>query len=543
MDKHNNKRRYLLNGFIKVFTTFLILSFSFTSVNASSSPIDEVRYLLKNYYVDEVSNEVLNKPTINEIISALGDPYTQFFNPTAFEDFVDGINNRVSGIGIRVGLDDEGLKVTSVFDNSPAYEAGVKVDDVIVKADGNSLKGLSLDDAVEYVKGEEGSSVNIEVRRGEEILGFKVIRRSFTAPTVEGEIIDNNIAYINVLTFGDSTSTEFDRKLRELERQKPSSYVIDLRDNTGGYLYTALDLAGYFIGNKVALITKDRIDGEVKYYGERHTISIDKPTIFLINEYSASASEVLSGAVKDNKKAVFIGNNTFGKGKVQTMRELSDGGILKFTIQKFFSPLGNTIDKVGIQPDLPVNGKMDALDVSRVLLGKPTSTSDRSGFIQMVIGGRGFAADLSKAREDENWEIYKYILSQVSMNDISIGTTRGWMKASEYDIEQGSRMLYPNYRQLAELENVPVDKKFTVAFSSDVNISSVDTKGIELINADTGERTPLKLELTESKKLVATPEKNLNKGDTYYFVVNPSVKDSVGKSLSEGTVTTVQVAN
>jgi carboxyl-terminal processing protease len=541
MYKFNKEKAGSMKRFFASVAAVVILTFFFTTGYAFAAPIDEVRYILKNYYVDNVPDEVLNKPTIEEIIGGLGDPYTEYFTSKEFEGFENAINNKIVGIGIRVEMVPEGVKIIDVIENSPALKAGLKEGDIIISADEHNLAGLPSEEALSYIKGEEGSQVAIQVKRGNEILQFSVSRTSFTLPTVQAKIVNNNIGYINIETFGQNTAAEFENKLKEMERGGAQRYIIDLRNNTGGYLYTAIKIAGYFIGNKVALITKDRIDGEVKYYGEKQDITVDKPVIFLTNGYSASASEVLLGAVKDNKKAILIGTKTFGKGKVQSIAGLSDGGILKFTIQRFFSPLGKTIDKVGIAPDLPVTGEVDPFDVAVLLLGKPTDKVNREGYMQVKINGSGFAIDLNKARDKDYWKAYKYILNNISRGNLFLGTKKGWTNVDNDFTTNMVKSYFPGYKELVKLKDVPVDKKFNVAFSREVSIESLKNKGIELIDAVSGDRIPIEFEAVNSKNIKVIPKSSLEKGRKYYLVISQGVKDVKGQSLVQGTVTSVEV--
>jgi carboxyl-terminal processing protease len=558
MKKSKSFNKYIIKAFLHPFFILILLAIFNTNIYAQAiSPTEQVRNLIKDYYVDEVPKSLLDRSSIEEMLRELGDPYAQYFTPKEFNNFENAINNKIVGIGVRIAPDPEGVKVEYVFDGSTAKKAGIEEGDIITTSNGQSLSGITIDKVHEYLKGDEGSAVSIQIKRNGHVLDLVLLRKVYEIPTVEGIMIDSNIAYISISTFGENTVSELDKVIREMEKQSPSKYIIDLRENLGGYLDTAIDVAGYFIGNNKAAIFQGMMSVEDKdnfgYYkivrgtssvnAEKKNLTIDKPMIFLIDEYSASASELLAGAVQDNKKAIFIGTRSYGKGKVQTMWTLSDGSVLKLTIQRFLTPMGKKIDKVGISPDIEISKDISPLAIAELLMGTPDNTRDRSGFIYLTIGGKGYAMDVSKATKDQYWEAFQYILDKYPLASMKLGTVSGWGSAPIDAANREWKLYYPNHRELSRLDSVPVDKKFTVAFSEDVNLASIDSKSIELIDADTGERVPLSFEKTDLKKVVASPKEELEKGQTYYFVVNQGVKGTRGNGLSEGTLSVVQVAN
>jgi carboxyl-terminal processing protease len=558
MDKRRGLAGYILGVFSRPIIVVLLLALFSTNVYAqTTSSIEQVRFLIKGYYVDEVPQSVLDKESIDEMLKELGDPYAQYFSPKDFNSYENDINNKIVGIGVSIVSDSEGLKVEYVFDSSSAKEAGIREGDIITASNGQLLAGMSLDNAVELLKGEEGSNVSLQIKRDGDTLNLILTRKYYPLPTVEGIMLDSNIAYIVISTFGHNTASELDKVIRKMEEKNPSRYIIDLRENLGGYLDAAIDVAGYFIGNNKAAVFEGLVyvedsanpgyykivRGTDTAYATKKDITIDKPMIFLIDEYSASASELLAGAVQDNKKATFVGTKSYGKGKVQTLWALSDGGVLKLTMQRFLTPLGKTIDKVGITPELQVSGSMSPLAVAELLMGTPGHPSNREGFIFISVGGKGYAVDVNKATKDQYWEAFEYIMEKYPLSSMRLGTASGWGSMPVDAADKKWKLYYPNHRELSRLDNVLVDKKFTAAFSENIDMSSVDSKSVELIDAESGERVPLSFEQVDSKKVVATPKNVLKKGQTYYFVINTSVKGIEGDSLSEGTVSVVTVSN
>ena len=405
MKKRRIKSSVIGFGFLLIF----LFSFKFNAYAAE--PIDEVRGVLKKFYVDEIPDSVLQKPTIDEIIKELNDPYTDYFTKEEYEDFINSINNDIVGIGIRIEYVPEGVKVISFSNDSPAKESGILEGDIITGADGTSFSGLKEGEALKYIKGKEGTYVKLSVKRGSELHNFNVKRKAVHFKTVEGKITDGNVGYISIYSFGEQTPDEFYNVLSSLKKSKPEAYIIDLRNNPGGYLNSALKMAGYFVGNKPILITEDRISGKTIYYSSGYKEVIKEPVAFLINENSASASEVLSASVKDYKRGFFIGNKTFGKGLVQTTCPISDDGVLKFTIQRFYSPYGNEINKKGIAPDLYVKNA-DPLKIATLLYAKTDSNGDN---VFVSIGGRCFRIPSSLAAKKEYEDAFKYILESANV--------------------------------------------------------------------------------------------------------------------------------
>lgn len=406
-----------------------------TSIDSSAMALAEARYLVQNYYINNVPDSVLNMPTIDGIVKGLNDPYSAYFTAKKANDFVGAINNSYCGIGVYIDVVPQGLKVTGVMDDSPALAVGIKPGDIITKADNHTLAGLSSEEAVQYVKGPENSTVAIEVLRDGKVNDFIATRKNINAPTVQGSIINNKTAYIRISSFGDKTPAEFKDKLDELKKSSPDSYIIDLRDNGGGYTNSAYDIAGYFIGARPVVRLVDKNNDAYIVDAKAKAETVDKPTIFLVNENTASASEILSGAVKDYKDAFFIGNVTYGKGCAQNMYQLSDDSVIKLTIMNFYSPNGNTIQKVGITPDLKVGDNLDSLGAALLLSGDAGKTMDKRGYIRVRVSNHYFEVNLSTAKQSDYSEAFSYILNNCDQNELYVGTENGWSKTTSNDIK------------------------------------------------------------------------------------------------------------
>lgn len=531
-----------------------ISGFNYSYVNAAEgSVLSEARNIIQNYYLNDVSDEVLNSTSIEDMVKQLNDPYSSYFTKEEYESFTGSIDNKFTGIGIQVLTDEEGIKITSVFNISPAEEAGLKAGDIIIKADDVTLKGLSSEQAISYIKGEEGTSVHLVIQRGISTFEVNVIRKQISLPTVEGEVLKDRIGYIEINSFGENTPDEFRQNLDKLEKSNVESYVVDLRYNSGGYIEAARDIGGYFIGDKSLMVMKNGTGASASFKAYKHDMIIEKPVIFLINQYSASASELLSAAVKDYKKAIFIGKTTYGKGVAQGIFPLSDGSFIKLTTYEFLSPYKNTINHVGVSPDFQVDDKdIDSLYLSDLLLSEANnsknieSLDNKQGYIKVLINNESFYINMNEARKDENWEAYKYLIDNTDTDNLFLGKGSGWTSfASEGldgNLEDKTNLLYPNDKVLKSLIKNSKDKTFTIKFNKAVDPKTANNETIELINGDTGQRISANIEVTQGSKATISLKDELQQG-SYYLVVSDKVKDEEGKKLRKETVTKVQVIN
>lgn len=510
---------------------------------AASSTMSEAKEIIKAYYVKDIPDSLLDSASsVDEMVNSLGDPHSSYFTADEYKEFTNSINNTFSGIGIYLDIVPEGIKVVSVIENSPAKEAGIVEGDIITEAGGVSLSGMSSEEAVTYVKGPDGTSVHLSVKRGDSVLSYDVVRRAITEPTVTGGMI-GNLAYIELYTFGEDTSVEFGKLLSDLKKNNPSGYIIDLRNNPGGYLLTAVDLAGYFIPGNPALLVRDRSGYQDTYSAPSTYEPFDKPVVFLINGNSASASEILTSAVKDYKKAFVIGSTSYGKGTVQSMFQLSDGSVLKITVYNFFSPLGNIIDKVGITPDLET-GYADPLKAAELLLGDSSGSSDKTGYIKVGIEGQSFEIDLKKAELPGYKEAYSCIMDKAAKDEeIYLGTNSGWSQLSGTDSSALWQACFPGYDETPSITNVPVDKRFTINFSSDIDASSLKDGDIQLVDMEDGKDVVLSFENVDAKSIKALPEADLKAGGRYMLFINDSIRSKDGASLPKGVITYITVQN
>lgn len=524
-----------------IFVIIALLNSSAIAVYASVDTLSQAKSIIRKYYVDEIPDSKLNSAkNMDELINLLNDPYTQFFSAEGFENFTNSINNKVCGIGVQIEMVPEGVNVMAVFSNSPAYEAGIKVGDIIVEADGHPLAGLLTDQSASYIKGDEGTTVTIKIKRGEEFLTYNLIRRQIVAPTVEGKMLSDGTAYIKLTTFGEDTRNEFKKTVDDLKKQKPKGYIVDIRDNPGGYLMTVREICEFFVGDNPVVTLKDRTGTYVPQPVKSDAKMFNRPVILLINGNSASASEILSAAVKDYKKAFIVGSTSFGKGTVQSPFNLQDGSILKLTVQRFYSPLGKPINKVGVTPDME-SGNADPIKMGQLLLGLDKYAASGENAITVKMDGREFAMSLNKARSPEYWVESRQIIEQALQNgSVSVASSNGRMNVASCGIDNLWRVYFPGYKEAPAVRNAAVDQKFTIDLAKHVNASSLGSGDIELINAQSGERVPLHFENSNDTTIVATPNRNLEPGATYYLIAHGSAMGIKGTDY-KGTAAVVTV--
>ncbi|WP_306482961.1 S41 family peptidase [Anaerococcus sp.] len=329
--------------------------------------------LLDKNYLFDYEKEDLYEGSLKGMFANLGDPYTQYYSKDEFSKLMENLDGRYKGIGVLVQASKEGfIKVVQVFDGSPASEAGLKEGDYIIKVEGKEYSADQMEEAVAIMKGEEDTNVKITVRRMEEDgknfkdIDMEVARRDVKVDTIDESIIeekDKKIGYIHIKSFDDVTGEDFEDSYKKLKDNGMEGLVLDLRNNPGGSLDVCLDIADKFLDKGVIVTTEDK-KGEV-ITEESDEEKDDIPMTVLVNENSASASEILSGALKDRDRAKIIGKKTFGKGIVQKLFPLDDGSGAKITISEYHTPSGAKINKVGVEPDIEVENSEESLEISR----------------------------------------------------------------------------------------------------------------------------------------------------------------------------------
>lgn len=330
--------------------------------------VNELEDIIDRDFIDSVSDDQLSEGMYRGIMEALNDPYAEYYNTEEWIEMQNDTEGIYFGIGAYLMKDMDYLypRVTGIIDNTPAQEAGLKTDDIIIEVEGEEVYDMSLTDVVNRIRGEEGTKVHLKIIRGadtadREELEFDVERRKVETPTVTSEMKDNNIGYIRISEFDTVTVDQFAEALAEVKGKNAKGLIIDLRDNPGGSLKSVVDIAGMLLPAGKVVYTEDKYGRQDVYECDgKHEINI--PMAVLVNGNSASASEILAGAIKDYKKGTLIGTTTFGKGIVQRIFELKDDSAVKLTVSHYYTPNGNDIHKVGIAPDVELEFDREAYE-------------------------------------------------------------------------------------------------------------------------------------------------------------------------------------
>lgn len=339
---------------------------SFDSSASVEDKLNVIRTELEKYYLnsDEIEDSELVDSALKGYVAGLGDEYTELMTAKEYEELEQELSEYV-GIGIYVGqsLDGEAVILAPVGDESPAFKAGIKAYDVIVKVNGEDVTGLELEEVTNKIKGKEGTKVKITVDRDGEEKEFEVERKSIKVSEIKYEMLDNNIGYIDFDSFTETAHTEFANAYKELKKQGAKKLIIDLRDNTGGYVETAEAILDMFLNKgETEYITVDNKGNEVTTTAKGNKV-IDMPVVLLTNEYTASASEIMAGCLKDHGLVTIVGTKTYGKGVIQSVFPILDNSAyLKITTMKYMTPNKNEINKVGIEPDKVVELDEETLD-------------------------------------------------------------------------------------------------------------------------------------------------------------------------------------
>ena len=322
----------------------------------------EVLEKINKEYVDEFNQSESMDSAINGLLQSL-DPYSSYMSPKIFDEMQTETSGEFGGLGIEVSMEAGVVKVISPIDDTPASRAGLKAGDYIVKINNVQVQGKSLSEAVDLMRGPVGSGIELTVRRRGErkALTFNIIREVIQVQSVKSEIIDENIGYIRLTSFNDNSSDQIEKQIKKLKKNKNlNSFILDLRNNPGGLLSQAIKISDFFLENGEIVSTKSKKKSENrKWFAKKGDITDGKTLLVLINYGSASASEIVAGALKDHKRAIIIGENSYGKGSVQSIIPLKNRGAIRLTVAKYYLPSGKSISEVGVRPDIEVNEEGD----------------------------------------------------------------------------------------------------------------------------------------------------------------------------------------
>ena len=349
----------------KIIVIIFFLNFFNSSVfskNELYEKIDlfgEVLENIKREYVDDINQSEVMDSAINGVLQSL-DPYSAYMSPELFKEMQTDTRGEFGGLGIEIGMEAGVVKVISPIDDTPAEKAGIKAGDYIVKIGKEQVQGKSLMEAVKLMRGPVGTSIELTVRRKnvKKPIEFKITRKIIEVQSVNSEIIskEKNIGYVRLKSFNENSDNQFLRSLKKIENNKKiKGYIIDLRNNPGGLLTQAINITDFFLDDGEIVSTKGRKVSETrKFFARKGDEVKGKPIVILINNGSASAAEIFAGALKDHKRAIILGENSYGKGSVQSIIPLRNGGGMRLTISKYYLPSGKSISEVGVTPDILV---------------------------------------------------------------------------------------------------------------------------------------------------------------------------------------------
>ena len=520
---------------------FLTMGTPLLALASQDDALGEVRSLLENRYVDVVSDDVLEAQTVQEMLDKLGDRHTQYLSAEDYDYFLGSLDRSFSGIGIELEMVAQGVLVTKVFEGYGAAKSGIKPGDIIIQAAGDSFAAKTSEFCVSRLRGAAGSMVDVKVKRGTQTFDISIERMVIELPLIHSEVLENHIGYVLVYSFGLETATQFDEHVRALQEKGVDSWIIDLRNNGGGYTQTALDLLGFIIGRENAVILKNRSSLSILYKATKQDYTLDtleQPVVFLTNSYTGSSSEIVTAAVKDHEKATIIGDTTFGSGRVKALLPLSNGDYLKMTINWFFSPHNYAIDEVGIQPHMNMSG-VDELQTAVLMLKNNAlireDSGDKAGYLQLNAGPNDFAISLEDMRKSENWELGMKILDSAYVTTtLQTGTDEGWEPFHELYLKDRSKIYYPDYVRAGDLPNIPLDKVFTVTYNKAIDWKGVTSESVELINATTGERIKSEFAFPSDRIMTVTPETELKPGTEYWLVLHSTIEGANGTKVTGG---------
>ena len=343
----------------------------------------EVLDKINKEYVDEVNQSEAMDAAINGVLQSL-DPYSAYMSPDSFKNMQTETSGEFGGLGIEVSMEAGVVKVISPIDNSPAEEVGVKAGDYIVKIDDVQVQGKTLSEAVELMRGPVGSDIEITVRRRGErkALIFTITREIIQVASVKSEIKDDQTAYIRLTSFNENSSKQIKNKIKEFKKNKKiKNYILDLRNNPGGLLSQAIKISDYFLENGEIVSTKSKRKYENrKWFAKKGDIIDGETMVILINYGSASASEIVAGALQDHKRAILVGESTYGKGAVQSIIPLDNEGAIRLTVSKYYLPSGKSISRVGVNPDIVIAEGSDEFRIN-------TDTDNQLEFALKLLNG------------------------------------------------------------------------------------------------------------------------------------------------------------
>ncbi len=343
----------------------------------------EVLEKINKEYVDEINQSESMDAAIDGLLQSL-DPYSAYMSPEIFNEMQTETSGEFGGLGIEVNMESGVVKVISPIDDTPASRAGIKAGDYIIKIDDIQVQGISLSEAVDLMRGPVGSSIILTVRRigQKKALTFEIVREIIQIKSVKADLLKNNVGYLRLTSFNENSGDQIREQIREFEKKgNINSYILDLRNNPGGLLSQAIRISDFFLDNGEIVSTKSRKASENrKWFAKKGDLIGGKTLVVLINYGSASASEIVAGALQDHKRAIILGENSYGKGSVQSIIPLKNKGAIRLTVAKYYLPSGKSISEVGVSPDIEIDEDTDEFRIK-------TDTDNQLSYALKLLNG------------------------------------------------------------------------------------------------------------------------------------------------------------
>ena len=374
---------FIISLFILKFSTFNPVVAAENDVYKKIDLFGEVLEKINKEYVDEINQSESMDAAIDGLLQSL-DPYSAYMSPEIFNEMQTETSGEFGGLGIEVNMESGVVKVISPIDDTPASRAGIKAGDYIIKIDDIQVQGKSLSEAVDLMRGPVGSSIILTVRRigQKKALTFEIVREIIQIKSVKADLLKNNIGYLRLTSFNENSGDQIREQIREFEKNgNINSYILDLRNNPGGLLSQAIRISDFFLDNGEIVSTKSRRASENrKWFAKKGDLIGGKTLVVLINYGSASASEIVAGALQDHKRAIILGENSYGKGSVQSIIPLKNKGAIRLTVAKYYLPSGKSISEVGVSPDIEIDEDTDEFRIK-------TDTDNQLSYALKLLNG------------------------------------------------------------------------------------------------------------------------------------------------------------
>ena len=374
---------FIISIFFLKFSTFNPVVAAENDVYKKIDLFGEVLEKINKEYVDEINQSESMDAAIDGLLQSL-DPYSAYMSPEIFNEMQTETSGEFGGLGIEVNMESGVVKVISPIDDTPASRAGIKAGDYIIKIDDIQVQGKSLSEAVDLMRGPVGSSIILTVRRigQKKALTFEIVREIIQIKSVKADLLKNNVGYLRLTSFNENSGDQIREQIREFEKNgNINSYILDLRNNPGGLLSQAIRISDFFLDNGEIVSTKSRKASENrKWFAKKGDLIGGKTLVVLINYGSASASEIVAGALQDHKRAIILGENSYGKGSVQSIIPLKNKGAIRLTVAKYYLPSGKSISEVGVSPDIEIDEDTDEFRIK-------TDTDNQLSYALKLLNG------------------------------------------------------------------------------------------------------------------------------------------------------------